>query len=151
MSTGTLGRCVALGMAAGMRSSWGLAGPVLTGSAGSLPRLAAAVAVAGETAADKHPAVPDRLSAVGLAPRLLSGAAGAWVLARRGSAAPPLPLLVAAAGVVAGSLAGVQWRAWAADRIPDWQGALIEDAVAATLALGAGRGTRPAARAWPLE
>lgn len=141
MNTGTLARCGALGMAAGMRSSWGLAGPVLTGAAGGRPQLAAAVAVVGETVADKHPAVPDRLSAVGLAPRLLSGAAGAWVLARRRSAAPTLPVMAAVAGVVAGSLAGVRWRAWAAERMPDWQAALMEDAVAATLALGAGRGT----------
>jgi uncharacterized membrane protein len=119
-----------------------VAGPVLTGAAGSRARLAAALAVAGETVADKHPAVPDRLSAAGLAPRLLSGAAGAWVLARRRSDHPPtLPVVAAVAAVVAGSLAGVRWRAWAADRMPDWQAALMEDAVAAALALGACRGT----------
>ena len=139
MRTSTLLRCVALGMAAGVRSSWGLAGPVFTGAAGSGRRLAAAVAVAGETAADKHPAVPDRLSAAGLAPRLLSGAAGAWVLARRRSDPPALPMMAAVAGVIAGSRAGVRWRAWAVDRVPDWQAALTEDAVAAVLALGACR------------
>ena len=141
MSTGTLERCVALGTATGLRSSWGVAGPVLTGAAGSRARLAAALAVAGETVADKHPAVPDRLSAMGLAPRLLSGAAGAWVLARRRCDPTTLPVMAAVAAVVTGSLAGVRWRAWAADRVPDWQAALMEDAVAASLALGACRGT----------
>ena len=141
MSLDTLVRCSALGTAVGLRSSWALAGPTLTGDTGAGTRLAAVLALAGETAADKHPSVPDRLGLVGLPPRLLAGAAAAFTLARRVHATPPLPIVAGVVGALAGAVAGTWWRSWAGKRMPDWQAALVEDAVAAALALGACRGT----------
>jgi uncharacterized membrane protein len=139
--TGTLVRCVGLGKAAGLRSTWGLAGPVLSGSAGRGQRVAAVAALIGETAADKHPAVPDRLSAVGLAPRLLTGALGAAALARRQGVPMLVPALAGVTGVVAGAVAGTRWRAIAGERMPDWQAGLVEDVLAAALAAWSCRGT----------
>lgn len=143
MSGRTLLRCGVLGSAAGMRSTWGLTGPALTGAAPGWARLAAVGALAGESYADKRPAVPDRLSTVGLTPRVVAGAAGAWLLARRQGAAPLLPIGVGMAGAVTGALAGSRWRRWAGRRMPDGQAGLLEDAAAAAVALVACRRTRP--------
>jgi hypothetical protein len=60
------------------------------------------------------------------------------VLCRRDRVAPGLPTLAAgvgaALGAVAGAYGGAAWRAWAAERMPAWQGALVEDVVALGLA-----------------
>jgi uncharacterized membrane protein len=138
---GTLVRCVGLGTATGLRSTWGLAGPVLTGGAGRGTRAAVIAALIGETVGDKHPAVPDRLSAMGLAPRLLSGGLGAGTLARRVGAPVLLPSLAGATGAVVGAVAGRRWRTLAGDRMPDWQAGLVEDVVALALAVAACRRT----------
>ena len=142
MSGRTLLRCAVLGSAAGMRSTWGLTGPALTGAARGWVKLAAVGAVAGETYADKQRAVPDRLGTVGLTPRVVAGAAGALLLARRQDAPPALAIGVGMAGAVTGALAGSRWRRWAGTRMPDVQAGLLEDAAAATVALVACRCTR---------
>jgi len=131
-------RCLFLGAAAGLRSSWGLAGPVLA-SGTDTSRVAVASAALGEALADKHPSVPDRLSALGLPPRLLSGATGALLLARRDRSPATLPMLTGAVGALLGAVAGRSYRSWAGQRRPDWQAALGEDALAAALALTASR------------
>jgi uncharacterized membrane protein len=137
----TVVRSIGLGKAAGLRSTWGVAGPVLSGEASSGARVAVVAALLGETVGDKHPAVPDRLSAMGLAPRLLSGALGAATLARRTGVPVVLPALAGVTGAAVGAVVGRRWRTLAGQRIPDWQAALVEDVVAAALAVAACRRT----------
>ncbi|WP_432570361.1 hypothetical protein [Kineococcus sp. SYSU DK005] len=142
-SAGLVVRSALLGVAAGGRSTLGLAGPALL-SAGTraLPGGAPAavlstLALGGELVADKLPSTPSRLSAAGLPARLVSGFAGGAVLARREHARTLLPALAGAAGALAGSHAGAAWRAWAGQRVPDVEAALAEDAVALALTLAA--------------
>ncbi|NEM05634.1 hypothetical protein [Geodermatophilus normandii] len=133
-------RAALLGTAAGGRSSLGLAAPALTAPS-RLPwpvRLAAVAAVVGEVVADKLPGTPSRTVAPSVASRLASGAGGSALLARRGGGGV-LPVLAGAAAAAAGTLGGARWRGWAAQRVPDWQAALVEDVVVLALAALAGR------------
>jgi uncharacterized membrane protein len=137
-TAGLVGRSLVLGLAAGSRSSLGLAGPVLTAAdSGSVKKLSSLAAVAGELYADKQPGVPDRTSAPALPARLASGAGGAGLLARRQGANAALPVLAGVIGSAAGAFGGLGWRRWAGTRMPDWQAAVIEDGVAVALALAA--------------
>jgi len=133
-SAGLLLRSAALGVAAGARSSLGLSAPALTGSVGGAVSSGAALMVGGELVADKLPATPSRLQPPALALRVLSGAGGAVTLAHREHAEPTWPTLLGAAGAAAGSWSGAAWRGWAKEQMPDWQAALLEDAVALALA-----------------
>ena len=137
-SAGLVGRSLLLGVAAGGRSSLGLAAPALTGADnGAVKKLSGLAAVAGELYADKQPGTPARTSAGVLPARLASGAAGAGVLAKRQGANAALPVLAGIAGSVAGSFGGLAWRTWAGGRLPALQAALVEDGVAVLLALAA--------------
>jgi hypothetical protein len=127
-------RAALLGLATGGRSSLGLAAPTLTATGGTGRKLAAAGSVAGELVADKFPGVPDRTGRGPLQVRLGLGAGGGGRLAARAQADAGLPVLAGAVGAVAGSFGGRAWRRWAAARRPDWQGAVLEDAVALALA-----------------
>ncbi|WP_337062701.1 hypothetical protein [Kineococcus sp. G2] len=140
-SAGLVLRSALLGVAAGGRSTLGLAGPALL-SAGhrALPgggpvAALSGFALGGELIADKLPAMPSRLSASGLPPRLVTGAVGAAALARREHSRALLPALAGLAGAVAGSYAGAAWRAWAGERVPDVDAAVVEDVAAAVLTL----------------
>lgn len=138
-------RSAMLGAAVGGRSSLALAGPVLSAPAGPRPwrrrtaRVVAVAALGGELVADKQPSTPSRLEPPVLASRLVAGAGGAAALARREGAPSVLPALVGMAAAGAGSFAGVAWREWAGQHAPDWQAALVEDAVALSLATAACR------------
>ncbi|WP_432533609.1 hypothetical protein [Kineococcus arenarius] len=142
-SAGLLLRSALLGLAAGGRSSLGLAGPALLSPGtralpGGGPVAAlSGLALAAELVADKLPQVPSRLSASGLPPRLVTGAVGAAALARRERSRALLPALVGVCGAAAGSYAGAAWRAWAGERVPDVDAALVEDVAAAVLTLAA--------------
>lgn len=137
-SAALVARSALLGVAAGGRSSLGLAGPALTGT--STPAKVLALAGLGtELVQDKRPSTPSRLSAAGLPARLASGAAGAAALARREHRRAALPVVAGAVGALAGSVAGASWRAFAAELVPDWQAALVEDAASITLAVLASR------------
>lgn len=140
---------LALGCAAGSRSSLGIAGPVLaapragsttTGGAVTprrrVARAGALLAVAGEIVGDKLPEAPSRLDPPGPAVRMASGAAGSVALARgrgAGLAALVAAALAGAVGGAAGAWGGAAWRRAAVGRGPDWPGAVAEDAVALTL------------------
>ena len=148
LPTGAALRSVALGLATGGRTSLGVAAPVLSwrrsrpGEGRSRLHAAARavsfLGVAAELVGDKLPQTPSRLGGGGLAARVLSAVSGAGVLCRRDRVAPGLPTLAAgvgaALGAVAGAYGGAVWRAWAAERMPAWQGALVEDVVALGLA-----------------
>ena len=135
---GLVGRSLLLGVATGSRSSLGLAAPALTAAdAGAGRKLACVAPVVGEVYGDEQPGVPDRTSAGALPARLGSGAAGAQRLAGRQGANVALPVLVGAVGAAVGSFGGLGWRRWAGARVPDWQAAVLEDAVAVALALAA--------------
>ncbi|HET7326562.1 MAG TPA: hypothetical protein VFJ14_04670 [Nocardioidaceae bacterium] len=145
-SAGLLLRSTALGVATGSRSSLGLAGVVISTPSTPLRRWravgrtgtsVATLMLGGELAADKHPAVPDRLEKPALPMRLVSGSGGGAALAAREHATIGLPMAAGALGAAAGSYGGAAWREIAASRMPDWQAALIEDGVALALAAAA--------------
>ncbi len=149
-------RSALLGVATGSRSSLGFAAPALTaptkpgrpGTSSRPARVLGAAGLVGELVADKSPAAPDRTSPSGLVPRLAGAAAGATRLSERERANAALPAVAATAGALVGSFGGLAWRRWASGRVPDVQAALLEDAVALTLAALAclpGRNRRPLA------
>jgi uncharacterized membrane protein len=153
-SAGLVLRSAALGVATGGRSSLGLAGPTLTTPAsGRGARLAAVAVVTGELVADEQPGTPPRTGPAGLPPRVIDAAYGSSRLAGREGANGAAPVTAGALGALVGSFGGVAWRRWASKRVPDWQAALAEDAVALTLAAVAclpGRAQeRPGSRAVP--
>ncbi|WP_206517989.1 hypothetical protein [Rhodococcus sp. X156] len=149
-SAGLLTRSALLGVAAGGRSSLGLAGPALSSRrTGGLARGGAVLGVAGEMVMDKLPTTPSRLAPPALAGRVASGGAGAVALSRREHAQPLVPATVGALGAFAGSHAGAAWRSWAAGRMPDWQAALVEDVASVALAAVACLPGRPAAGIQP--
>ncbi|HET8603581.1 MAG TPA: hypothetical protein VFM09_06610 [Marmoricola sp.] len=136
---GLLCRSLMLGLAAGGRSSLGVAAPTLSSRrTGGLGKAMAALAVAGELGVDKSPVVPSRLDPPALQVRVGSGALGAAALASRQGAATGLAMLAGAVGAVAGSLAGATWRE--ATGLPGWQAGLVEDGAAVGLAALACRG-----------
>jgi hypothetical protein len=127
-------RSFTLGVAAGMRSTLGLAGPALTGGASGLRRLVPVAGVAGEIVVDKLPFTPSRLEPPGLYGRFLAGAGGAAALARREHAAPAWPVIAGCAGAALGTYGGAAWRAASVKQRADWHGAVAEDLVALALA-----------------
>lgn len=132
-TVGLLCRSLMLGMAAGGRSSLGVAGPALASRrTGGAAKAMAALALAGELGADKHPAVPSRLEPPALQVRVGSGAIGGAALASRQGAATGLAMLAGAAGAVAGSVLGASWRE--ATGLNGWQAGLVEDGAALGLA-----------------
>ncbi|SFP50320.1 hypothetical protein SAMN05660464_3340 [Geodermatophilus dictyosporus] len=153
MTSSAVLRAALLGTAAGGRSALGIAAPVLTSSPRWPLRAAALAAVAGELVADKLPGTPDRTMPPSAAVRLVSGAAGGWLLARRGGGGQVLPALAGAAGAATGTLGGARWRRAAAPRLGALPAALVEDALVLALAAAAARatpdgpaGSRPGAR-----
>lgn len=139
---GLVARSLALGVAAGSRSTLGLAGAAWVGS-GRVGRTLAGGLVAAELAGDKLPQAPSRLEPQGSVPRVVTAGVGGLALARRARAHADLPVIAAGAGAVLGALAGAAWR----ERSP-WSpavSALAEDVVALGLAGLAVRGLgRPA-------
>lgn len=127
-----LRRSLAIGLAAGARSTLGLVPAGL--AAGRRPTVVVAGLVAGELVGDKLPAAPSRLVGPPAVARVVTGATGAAVLARGEGAAAALPAVVAGAlGAVVGTVGGALWRDWCAGRGWTWQGAVAEDAVGAAL------------------
>jgi len=142
---GLLLRSALLGWAAGARASLGPGLPTLLGGGGAVVRAGAATGIVGELIGDKLPAAPSRLANGGAQSRAASGAIGATMLAGRAGARPFVPAAVGALGALAGAYGGFAWRAWAVDRMPAWQAAVAEDAVAlgaAALACLPGRPAR---------
>jgi uncharacterized membrane protein len=139
---GLVVRSALLGWAAGARSTLGLAAPALTQARRRAVLIGAGVAAVGELVGDKLPVAGSRLEHHGPLLRAASGAAGAVALARREGARLVVPALAGAAGGYAGSYGGAAWRSWAAGRMPDWQAALVEDAVAIGFAFVATRSPR---------
>jgi uncharacterized membrane protein len=135
-------RALALGVASGSRSSLGFSVPALVSRNAGPSRAATtlrALSVGGEFVIDKLPQTPSRLVAPGLVARFASGATGGFTLARRSGEAPILPVLAGMAGAAVGAWGGAAWRSKASARMPDWRGAVVEDAVALGLACGACR------------
>lgn len=132
-------RAVLLGVAAGCRSSLGVAAPLLGGRAAvsgprRLVRAVVALGVVGELVGDLLPVTPSRLRPPGPQVRTATAAVGGALLARRAGVGVLLPAVLAAGASAAGTWGGAAWRRWAARRGPDWPAALVEDAVALTLA-----------------
>lgn len=142
----TLTRAVALGLAAGARGALGPCVPLWARArteGRTKARRLSMTTVAGELAVDKTPGIPSRTAVPMIILRTLSGASGGFLLSRQLSSPVALTVGVAAAAAPVGAVAGVRWRArWAAHRSP-WVGALLEDAVALTLARWAVSGQRP--------
>jgi uncharacterized membrane protein len=139
-------RAVLLGAATGGRSMTGLAAVALTTPAGTgrgwlgwlagpWGRALVVAAAAGELVADKSPKIPSRLAAAPLAARVALGALAGAALARRDQAPVGLPVALAGAATVGGSVAGAAWR----HAVPQRDGfplaaAIAEDAVTIGLA-----------------
>lgn len=145
--SGTI-RSVVVGVAGGLRSSAGVAAALLAEAPHSrrrarrARRAGAFLLVGGELAADKSPKVPSRLAAPSLTGRLAAGGTGAAMVARQNETDVASAVILGAVGALTGSYAGAWWRHWAGERMPDWQAALMEDAVALTMTVSALR--RPA-------
>ena len=143
----TVTRAVALGLAAGSRGTLGPCAPLWARARAeghAKARRLSMVTIAGELAADKTPGIPSRTAGPMITLRALSGAAGGALLARELGSPVALTAGIAAAAAPVGAMAGVRWRArWGTHRSP-WVGALLEDAVALTLARWAvtGHGSR---------
>lgn len=131
----TLSKSLLVGLAAGGRSSFGLAAPLLTAAA-TPARVFGVSAVLGEMVIDKLPQTPSRLDAGPLGGRVLAGAVGgATVTARNGHAALALVgATLGVAGSMAGSVLGAAWREIAAEHGFAWPAALAEDAASMALA-----------------
>ena len=130
LSVGLVMRSLLIGWASGARSSLGPGAVALTGDGRTVVRIGAAAGIVGELIGDKLPNAPSRLERGGALFRAAAGAIGASTLARRASASPVVPVVAAAVAGFTSAHAGASWRAWAAGRMPDWQAALLEDAVA---------------------
>ena len=140
-------KCAALGLATGARASAALS--ALTWTAGRRDpswlghpavKALASAASAGESVGDQLPSTPSRLALSGLVPRLVLGAGGGALLARRhrGSSWTGAAVGLAAAG--AGAVAGKRLRALAAANLgSDHPGAVVEDAIVVGLSAYAGR------------
>ncbi len=131
----TLTKSLLVGLAAGGRSTFGLAAPLLTSNA-TPGRVLGVGAVLGEMVIDKLPSTPSRLEAGPLGGRVAAGSVGgATVAARNGHGG--LAVVAAALGVagsVAGSVIGAAWREIAADKGYAWPAALAEDAASLAVA-----------------
>lgn len=127
---GLVARSVLLGWAAGARSSLGPGAVTATSRRPALVRVGAVSAIVGELVGDKLPSAPSRLDHGGGAVRAGAGAIGASLLAGRYGARPFAPAIAGAVAGLSGAYVGAAWRRWAVGRMPDWQAALLEDAVA---------------------
>lgn len=144
-SAADLVRAASLGAATGCRSAAGVTAlayrstPGDPGAAGHLAgrasRTLLTLFAAGELGGDKHPSIPSRVSAPGLAPRIALGAASCGATARRDGVQSGVPALVGAATAAGAAVAGMRARSAAQRRFGgDLPGALAEDVVAGLLA-----------------
>jgi uncharacterized membrane protein len=143
-------RAIGIGFVAGLRSmtapaavSWAASSGRLSLGNSPLALLDSARAVhttrklaLGEFVADKSPLLPSRLKPASLLFRLLSGGACGAAFSISEGANPRAGAALGATGALVGSLVGYAWRTrvlpeW---HIPDFAGALAEDAVALALA-----------------
>jgi uncharacterized membrane protein len=100
-----------------------------------------AVGAVVELVVDKLPRTTSRLQPAGIVARILLGAGGGAVLAQRFGESQRAHALLAGASALALSFGGVHYRgAMSALLGSDWPGAIIEDLVAAGLAVTAVRG-----------
>jgi uncharacterized membrane protein len=128
-------RYLLLGAACGGRSMAGLAAVALTtdpganaGLAGPRGRRLIVGAAGAEIVVDKLPGVPSRMTPPALAVRMVLAGVSAALLARRNGSPVAVPVLTAASGAWAGSLAGSRWRTWAGRHaLPPVAAALLED------------------------
>ncbi|MEK8226518.1 hypothetical protein NKG05_11185 [Oerskovia sp. M15] len=135
-------RSAAIGVAAGCRSSLGLAAPLLTSSHTGpwavVAKVGGALGIAAELAGTRAPGrgpgsnSPARRPAWPRGPRCAG--AGAAGRGRRVRPGPPR-----CSRCCRRTWGGAAWRAAAVGRRPDWQAAVVEDAVALSLAAFATR------------
>lgn len=131
-----------LGLAAGARTSLGIAGIAVGSRRPGDPapsallrtrggRLVAAGLVAGELVGDKLPQSPSRLEPGGIGARVVCAALGGAALPAPGQGGRASAAVVAASAAVVGALAGYRWRTLVADKNwPDLPAALAEDSLA---------------------
>jgi uncharacterized membrane protein len=138
------GASFGIGFVAGMRSmsacaalTWAAAEGRTRGDlipAGPGARTLATTAAVAEMAGDKMPFAPDRRIPPSFALRLAIGAVGGWVLTGRG-ASPEHGALAGVAGAIAGTLLGRGARGGDSRTAAGRSRGLVEDAVAAGLAV----------------
>ena len=136
---------VLIGGSTGLRSQMGMAvllnGTPLSKLPGFLRHRAvrpiAVAAALAELVVDKLPSTPARTQARGLVPRIALGGLSASLLARNAGAPAAASALLGAASAVGTAFAGKAARGALAKRLPAVTAALVEDLVAAVLAVAA--------------
>jgi uncharacterized membrane protein len=124
-----------------MRSQLGVAA-LAVHSDPSLPRIfrlpwtrrLLVVAAAGELVGDKLPNTPSRLTPPGIAGRLVLGALAGGIFSHSRQAPWSPGAVIGATSAVAAAKAGHDVRAWLANYAPDPAVAVVEDALALSLA-----------------
>lgn len=130
-------RAMPIGCAAGARSTLGIGVPaLLSPTLGRFlgVKLGAITMMSGEVVWDQLPNCPSRLEWPGLASRIISGGAGALIIAR----ATRQPVLVAATigalSALGAAIAGTRWRRHWSQNHHAWVSGVLEDAVALSVA-----------------
>ncbi|MBL8740219.1 MAG: hypothetical protein JNK04_03965 [Myxococcales bacterium] len=126
-------RCIALGVAAGMRTSAPIAALVWKSPGAPVTKSTASLLWLGELLVDKLPFTPERRSIPGLVARLASGAIAGALRGRR-DGVPRVGALVGAAGAALGTFGSAYARERLVKHFPRLGVALAEDAVATRLA-----------------
>jgi uncharacterized membrane protein len=126
-----------IGAAAGLRTFTPLGVLALDAKADKPLRTGAALlAAAGELVGDKLPSAPPRTKAAPAIGRVISGAIGGAIVARRGSRLAGA--FAGAVGAFAGTQSGFRARAFGAGLANrDWPAAVAEDVIAVGLSLAA--------------
>jgi uncharacterized membrane protein len=143
-----------IGVASGLRSQIGLATVIVGTPGATLPpalrhravRPAVVALALGELVVDKLPTTPPRTAPLGLLGRVVTSALAAWLLAPGAGRPAVLRAATAATAAVGAAYGGLAARTALARRVPPLAAALIEDAVAANLAITALRLARTSPR-----
>lgn len=138
MQTRSALHAVAIGAATGLRT---MAGPTALFSDGKM-RSILPVLAAGELLVDKLPATPARTIPAGLIARVIAGAIVGAAVAGPADGNRAVYALLGVAGAVGAAYAGAAYRARATRYLPPFAAALVEDAVAYSLAASVARRVR---------
>jgi uncharacterized membrane protein len=145
MAQHVLWRAAVIGLATGARSMTPIAAlahsgrPGIEALGGTWGRRLTTLAAFGELVTDKLPGTPSRLTTGPFAGRLACGALAGYALARGRGKGVVLPVLTAAVAAALGSVAGAEWRAYAARHGLAVPAAIAEDGAAVLLADAAAR------------
>ncbi len=139
------------GLATGLRTSTAMSAVLTAAPSTTLPgllrrravRRASWALVVGELVADKLPGTPSRTEPGGLSARVVFGGGSGALLARSAGGKVAAAAGIGATAALASAFVGHAARGFLSQRMPPVVAALLEDAVAITLALSAVRMAQP--------